>query len=95
MFDGEKTCVCDGHYNSDIESDYNDDDLGYNDLYEPWRNIVISIKTATGNISKHQNQLRCEHKPLITNENIAKSLARRGVLRNVITVQISSNRNFV
>ena len=37
-------CVWDGH--NDDNTDTNDDDLGYNGLYEPWRDTVVSVKTA-------------------------------------------------
>ena len=40
-------CVWDG--NSQTEQD-NDDELDYNDLWEPWKNIIVSLKTATANI---------------------------------------------
>ena len=43
-------CVWDG--NSQTEQVY-DDELDYNNLWEPWKNIV-SVKTATANISHLQ-----------------------------------------
>ena len=35
-------------YKQHLHSD--NDDLGYNDLYEPWRNIIVRIKKATVNL---------------------------------------------
>ena len=43
-------CVWDG--NSQTETKY-DDELDYNNLWEPWKNI-ISVKTATANNSHLQ-----------------------------------------
>ena len=31
-----------------------DDELDYNNLWEPWKNIIVSAKTATANISHLQ-----------------------------------------
>ena len=41
--------------NTDLE-----DDLEYNDLWELWKNIVISVKTANANITRLQNMLKKE-----------------------------------
>ena len=84
--------------NHRLHSDANNDDLGFNNLYEPWRSIIVSVKTATANITKIQNQLRRERRNdnnLITSKKIAQALAKRGVLRFTDTIQISPNRNFV
>ena len=84
--------------NHRLHSDANNDNLGINNLYEPWRNIIVSVKTATVNITKIQNQLRRERRNdnnLITSKKIAQALAKRAVLRFTDTIQISPSRNFV
>lgn len=93
MSDDQPTCIWDGT-NTSLNSD-NNDDLGYNDLYEPWKNIIVSVETATANIGRIQNTLRKENKYIINTDNIANASSKRGVLRNTITIQLSSNRNFV
>ena len=42
-----------------------------------------------------QNIYRKEHQCPLNREDFAKALSKRGVLRNIITIQISSNQNFV
>lgn len=56
MSDNEQTCVWDGF--SYIRQSNNEDDLRYNDLYEPWQNIILSVKTAMANISKIQRMFK-------------------------------------
>ena len=87
------TCVWDGSNNT-LHYD-NDDNLGYNDLYEPWLNVILSVKTATANINKTQKLLRQERKSMISYDNIAKALYMKGPLHNINTIQIASNKNFV
>ena len=77
-------CVWNGQ-NNNINTDLNDD-LGYNDLWEPWKHIIISVKTATANITRLQNMLKREQKPIIN---------KRGILRHTITIQIASNNNYL
>ena len=45
--------------NININTDL-DNDLEYNDLWELWKNIVISVKTANANITRLQNMLKKE-----------------------------------
>ena len=45
--------------NININTDL-DDDLEYNDLWELWKNIVISVKTANANITRLQNMFKKE-----------------------------------
>lgn len=64
------------------------------DLWESWKNMIISVKTGTANITylqrlakRKQNQIKTEH--------IAKALDKRGLMKHTITIQIASNGNFV
>ena len=80
MPDEPVSCIWDSTNNT-LHSD--NDDLGYNDLHEPWRNIIASIKTATANFTKIQDifkNLKKEHKHNITSDNIAKALYMLGIL---------------
>ena len=83
-------CIWDG--NSQIEQD-NGDELDYNDLWEPWKNIIVSLKTATANISHLQKITRRKNK-YINSDHIAEALENRNYLQH-ITIQIASNGNFV
>ena len=47
--------------NININTDL-DNDLEYNDLWELWKNIVISVKTAKANITRLQNMSKREQK---------------------------------
>ena len=80
--------------NSNLTDSNPDDELGYNDLWESWKNIIISVKTGTANITylqrlakRKQNQIKTEH--------IAKALDKRDLMKHTITIQIASNGNFV
>ena len=84
-------CVWDG--NSQIEQD-NGDELDYNDLWEPWKNIIVSLKTATANISHLQKIARRKNK-YIKSDHIAEALENRNYLQHTITIQIASNGSFV
>ena len=68
-----------------------DEDLGFYHGYEPWNSIVQSIKTATAYIKPFQ-QLSRQVK--INRDNIAEALARKNILRQTRTIQLSSNRKF-
>ena len=84
-------CVWDG--NSQTEQD-NGEALDYNDLWEPWKNIIISLKTATANITHLQKIVRRKNKS-IKSDHIAEALENRNFLQQIITIQIASNGNFV
>ena len=45
--------------NININTDL-DNDLEYNDLWELWKNIIISVKTANANMTRLQNMLKKE-----------------------------------
>ena len=81
-------CIWDG--NSQTEQN-NSDELDYNNLWEPWTNIIISQKTATANIQKIPRRKQ----EYITYEHIAEALEAKNFLRHTITIQIASNGNFV
>lgn len=49
------------------------DDITYNDLWEPWKNIIVSVKTATANIS-HLQRLATRKNTKITTEHFAQAL---------------------
>ena len=84
-------CVWDG--NSQTEHVY-DDKLDYNNLWEPWKNIIVSVKTATANISHLQKIAKRKNKQVKT-ENIAEALENINFLQHPITIQIACNGNFV
>ena len=84
-------CVWDG--NSQTELVY-DDELDYNNLWEPWKNTIVSVKTATTNISHLQKIAKRKNKQIKT-ENIAQALENINLLQHTITIQIASNGNFV
>ena len=84
-------CVWDG--NSQTEQD-NGDGFDFNDIWEPWKNIIVSQKTATANITKLQ-QLARRKQQQIKSEHIAEALEAKNFLRYTITIQIASNGNFV
>ena len=68
-----------------------DEDLGFYHGYEPWRTLIQGIKTATAYI-KPFNQLSRQTK--INRDNIAEALAKKNILRQTRTIQLSSNRKF-
>ena len=84
-------CVWDG--NSQTETKY-DDELDYNNLWEPWKNIIISVETATANISHLQKIAKRKNKQINTHD-FAEALEDRNLLQHTITIQIASNGNFV
>ena len=71
-----------------------DDELTYNDIWEPWKNIIISVKTATANIS-HLQRLARRKNVNITTEPFAQALDNRALLNHLITIQIASNGQMV
>ena len=73
----------------------NKEDLGFDHPCEPWKNLTKSIKTVTAPIRPLQNIFRKEHKRSLNTDDFAEALLKRGALRNVITIQISSNQNFI
>ena len=72
--------------NETLHSNTNED-LGFNHPYEQWKNTTKQIKTVTASIRSIQQIYR--------NDDFAEALLKGGVLRNTITIQISSNQNYV
>ena len=75
--------VCDG--NSEIDQVDSTDELNYNDLWEPWRNIIISVKTAMANITHLQRIARRKNVQIKT-EHFADALENVGLLQYTITI---------
>ena len=61
------------------------DELGYNELWEPWKNIIINIKTATANIT-HLQRLARRKNTYMKTEHIADTLERKGLMEHTITI---------
>ena len=70
------------------------DELGYKDLCESWKNIVISLKTTTANIT-HLQWLAKWKRTHIKTEHIADALDKKGLMVHTITIQIALKGNFV
>lgn len=71
--------------NSQTTTKY-DDELDYNNLWEPWKNIIISVKTATANISHHLQKIAKRKKITITTQHLAEALEDRNLLKDIITI---------
>ena len=71
------------------------EDLGFDHPYEPWKNTTRQIKTVTASIRSIQQIYKKEYKRSLTTDDFAEALLKRGVLRSTITIQISSNQNYI
>ena len=80
--------------NETLHSNSNED-LGFDHPYEPWKNTTRQIKTVTASIRSIQQIYRKEYKRSLTTDDFPEALLKRGVLRNTITIQISSNQNYI
>ena len=77
---------------------FDDDEINFDNPYEPWKNITKLTKTVTTSIKGIQETLYKENKDrknLLKEEDIAAALANRNLLRLTHTIQISSNRQFL
>ena len=77
---------------------FDDDEINFDNPYEPWKNITKLTKTVTTSIKGIQETLYKENKDrknLIKEEHIAAALANRNLLRLTHTIQISSNKQFL
>ena len=84
---------------SDQQGKYNDHITDNNIRYfhdlKPWEKNFAGKKTCTSNIYDLQYGLLQTGEKLINRKGIAEALLNRGVLRQVQTIQISSNIKFV
>ena len=81
-----------------IHLQFDDDDINFDNPYEPWKNITKLTKTVTTSIKGIQETLYKENKDkkhLLKEAYIAAALANRNLLRLTHTIQISSNRQFL
>ena len=77
---------------------FDDDEINFDNPYEPWKNITKLTKTVTTSMKGIQETLYKENKDrrnLLKEEDIAAALANRNFLRLTHTIQISSNRQFL
>ena len=72
-----------------------DDNLIFDNPYEPWKNLIKTTRTVTTNIKGLQKTLRRERDRFLEHNDFAEALADRGVLRLTETIQVSSNKNFL
>ena len=80
--------------NETLHSNSNED-LGFDHPYEPWKNTTRQIKMVTASIRSIKQIYRKEYKRSLTTDDFAEALLKRGVLRNTIAIQISSNQNYI
>ena len=81
-----------------IHLQFDDDDINFDNPYEPWKNITKLTKTVTTSIKGIQETLYKENKGkkhLLKEADIAAALANRNLLRLTHTILISSNRQFL
>ena len=64
-----------------------------NFVWEPWKNIILSVKTTTANITHLQRLVRQKNTNIKT-EYIAEALDKRGRMEHTITIQMAPNGNF-
>ena len=77
--------------------EFDDEDINFDNPYEPWKIVTKLIKAVTTSIKGIQQTLLKEKKDktkLLKEEDIAKALAERNLLRLTHTIQISANRQF-
>ena len=77
---------------------FDNNEINFDNPYEPWKNITKLTKTVTTSIKGTQETLYKENKDrknLLKEEDIAEVLANRNLLRLTNTIQISSNRQFL
>ena len=78
--------------------EFDDDDITFDNPYEPWENVTKLTKTVTTSIKGIQETLHKEKKDkkhLLKEEDIAAALTERNLLRLTHTIQISSNKQFL
>ena len=72
-----------------------DDNLIFDNPYEPWKNLIKTTRTVTTNIKGLQKTLRRERDRFLDHNDFAEALDDRDVLRLTETIQVSSNKNFL
>ena len=72
-----------------------DDNLIFDNPYEPWKNLIKPTRTVTTNITGLQQTICHERDRLLNHKDFAEALADRGVLRLTETIQLSSNKNYL
>ena len=80
-----------------IHLEFDDEDINFNNPYEPWKNVTKIAKTVITSIKGIQQTLLKEKKDkknLLKEEDITEALVERNLLRLTHTIQISANRQF-
>ena len=72
-----------------------DDNLIFDNPYEPWKNLIKTTRTVNTNIKGLQKTLRRERDRFLDHNDFAEALDDRDVLRLTETIQVSSNKNFL
>ena len=79
----------------DILNDDNENNKSYWEHFKPWENPFVGKKTCTTYIWDMQEEFRHNGERLINRDTVAKALAKRNILRQTKTTQISTNLKFV
>ena len=69
----------------------NNKNISYFHYFKPWENTVLVKNSCTSNTYDFQQVLIQTDKTPINHEAIAQALAKKNVLRQVKTIQISNN----
>ena len=85
----------DNYSTAQTNSDVDDSDLDYNNIYRTWTYIVRSRSTCITNIYHIQEKLIKETLEPLDYDDIARALHTRNLLCQTKVIQISSNKKFV
>ena len=72
-----------------------DDNLIFDNPYEPWKSLIKTMRIVTTNIKGLQQTIRRARNRLLNHKDFAEALADRNVLRLTQKIQVSSNKNFL
>lgn len=75
--------------------EYQDEEIIFDNPYEPWKNITKTTRTVTTSIRGIQQALYKEKTDPIKTKDIAEALEDRNLLRQTQFIQISSNKKFL
>ena len=75
--------------------DNNDNNKSYWHNFKPWENPFVGKKTCAAYIWDIQQELRHNNEDLINRDIVAEALAKRNVLRQTKTIQITTNLKFL